>query len=85
MFPCVLSFHKHLLNACYMPDTVHGIGNLWGKKKMMVRIPVFKTDIPVVAVQLLSCVPLFANPMDCDMPGFPVLHHLLELFQTYVH
>ena len=52
---------------------------------MMVRIPVFKTDIPVVAVQLLSCVPLFANPMDCDMPGFPVHHQLPELAQTHGH
>ena len=23
--------------------------------------------------------------MDCSMPGFPVLHHLPELAQTYVH
>ena len=23
--------------------------------------------------------------MDCSMPGFPVLHHLLELVQTHVH
>ena len=25
------------------------------------------------------------NPMDCSMPGFPVLHHLLELAQTHIH
>ena len=25
------------------------------------------------------------NPMDCSMPGFPVLHCLLEVAQTYVH
>ena len=25
------------------------------------------------------------DPMDCTMPGFPVLHHLLELAQTHVH
>ena len=25
------------------------------------------------------------NPMDCNTPGFPVLHHLLEVAQTYVH
>ena len=24
-------------------------------------------------------------PMDCSMPGFPVLHQLLELAQTHVH
>ena len=27
-----------------------------------------------------SC-PTFCNPMDCSMPGFPVLHHLLKLFK----
>ena len=25
------------------------------------------------------------NPMQCSMPGFPVLHHLSELAQTHVH
>ena len=25
------------------------------------------------------------DPMDYSMPGFPVLHHLLELAQTHVH
>ena len=34
----------------------------------------------VVAVQSLSHVWL-CHPMDCSMPGFPVLHHLLELAQ----
>ena len=26
--------------------------------------------------------PDLCNPMDCIIPGFPVLHHLLELAQT---
>ena len=38
----------------------------------------------VVVVQSLSHVQLF-RPMDCSTPGFPVLHHLLELVQTRVH
>ena len=25
------------------------------------------------------------DPMDCSMPGFPVLHYLPELTQTHVH
>ena len=25
------------------------------------------------------------DPMDYSMPGFPVLHYLLELVQTHVH
>ena len=31
-----------------------------------------------------SCLTL-CDPMDCSMPGFPVLHRLPELVQTYVH
>ena len=30
-----------------------------------------------------SC-PILCNPMDCSTPGFPILHHLLELAQTHV-
>ena len=31
-----------------------------------------------------SC-PTLCSPMDCSMPGFPVLHYLLEFAQTHVH
>ena len=31
-----------------------------------------------------SCLTV-CHPMDCSMPGFPVLYQLLELAQTYVH
>ena len=36
------------------------------------------------SVQSLSCVQL-CDPMDCSMPGLPVLHQLLEFTQTHVH
>ena len=29
--------------------------------------------------------PTLCDPMDCSLPGFPVLHHLPELAQTHVH
>ena len=29
--------------------------------------------------------PTLCDPMDCSVPGFPVLHHLLEFVQTHVH
>ena len=41
--------------------------------------------VNIVVVHSLSRVQLFVTPMDCSLPGFPVLHHLLELDQTYVH
>ena len=31
-----------------------------------------------------SC-PTLWDPVDCNIPGFPVLHHLPELAQTHVH
>ena len=37
-----------------------------------------------IVVQSQSCVWLF-DPMDCNTPGFPVLHHLLEVAQVHVH
>ena len=29
--------------------------------------------------------PTLCGPMDCSMPGLPVLHHLLEFAQVHVH
>ena len=38
----------------------------------------------VVVAVVQSC-PTLCNPIDCSTPGFPVLHHLLELAQTHAH
>ena len=35
-------------------------------------------------VELLSCVQLY-DPMDCNVPTFPVFHYFLEFAQTHVH
>ena len=29
--------------------------------------------------------PMLCDPMDCNMPGFPVLHYLLEFVQIHIH
>ena len=35
---------------------------------------------------LFSCSVLsICDPMDCNTPGFPVLHHLLEFAQIHIH
>ena len=40
-------------------------------------------------LKLLSAVTqlclILCDPMDCSLPGFPVLHHLPEFAQTHVH
>ena len=45
------------------------------------------TEIPrsQSSVQSLKSCPTFCGPMDCNTPGFPVYHQLLEIAPTYVH
>ena len=40
--------------------------------------------MPQFSLVTQSCMTL-CNPMDCSMPGYSVLHQLLELAQSYVH
>ena len=55
-------------------------------EKIGLKLKIQKTKITVSSsissVQLLSHVQLFATPMDCSMPGFPV-HHLSALHGKY--
>ena len=37
-----------------------------------------------VCCSVTQLCPTLCDPMDCSMPGFPVLHHLPELAQTHV-
>ena len=49
---------------------------------MLVNVPKY------VSIQLRSVSQLgltLCNPMDCNTPGFPVHHQLLELTQTHVY
>ena len=38
-----------------------------------------------LVVQFLSCVQTLCDPIDCTMPGFPVLHCLLEFDQIHIY
>ena len=49
------------------------------------RWSLWSGQFSVSSVQSLSHVPTLCDPMDCTMPGFPVLHHLPELAQTHGH
>ena len=41
--------------------------------------------VPTIYVYLLFSQSVVSDPIYCSTPGFSVLHHLLELAQTYVH
>ena len=45
----------------------------------------FFNDCCFCSYSVAQLCPNLGNPMDCNMPGFPVLHHLPELAQTLVH
>ena len=46
--------------------------------------PCLSSNICFSAVVVQLC-PTLCDPMDCGMPGFPVLHNLPQLAQTHVH
>ena len=45
----------------------------------------FMHDLSQILYDYTVHVQLFCDPVDCSMPSFPVLYHLLELAQTHVH
>ena len=54
------------------------------------QIMVFLLSTPYLCSYCYCCLvvkscPTLCDPMDCSMPGLPVLHHLSELAQTHVH
>ena len=42
------------------------------------------TSCETLVIQSLSS-PTLCDPMNCNTPGFPVLHHLLKFAQIYIH
>ena len=72
------SYHVFVLYVCVSISAL--------QKKIMYTIFIISTYIStrvLIAVQSLSHVQL-CDPMGCSMPGFPVLHHLLELAQSCI-
>ena len=55
----------------------------WAEPVQM-RVP----ELRLLSVQFTSVAqscPVFCTPMDCNTPGLPVHHQLLEFTQTHVH
>ena len=65
-------------------------GWIWmkGLLKWMKARGFFSKVYNYLVVVIQSCpesCPTLCDPMDCSMPGFPVLHHLSQFAQTLVH
>ena len=60
----------------------------WGCKELDTTELLNWTDISLplsCCCSVLQSCPTLFDPMECSMPGFPVLHHLPEFAQTHVH
>ena len=58
--------------------------NYWGFKRAFAYVDCIYCYHPSCCSVTQSCLTL-CNPIDWNMPGFPVLYHLLEFAQTHVH
>jgi len=75
-------YYECSMNTCSSSYYILGLdSHNWLLTVKTVHIWISNTVLLIV--QSLSCVWL-CDPMDCSRPGFPVLHHLLELVQTHV-
>ena len=71
------------------------ISNIWKKIKypfLNLNFSIFcKKNSGKQVISSLCCYsvakscPILCDPMDCSMPGFPVLYYLLEFAQTHIN
>ena len=70
---------------------VHGcVGKCYAKMKVLLELGTRCTFAGTSHAQFCCCsttqsCPTLCDPMDCSMPGFPVLLYLPEFAQTHVH
>ena len=74
---------NEILRVCFSPIFVERREKV-GKIKGATTENLYLGSYSVSSVQSLSYVQL-CDPMDCNMPGFPVHHQFPELAQTHVH
>ena len=90
---------ERLPTPVFWPGEFHGVWSMGSQSDTTARLSL--THSPHRTVEMIEwakavkwfvhccsvaqlCLTL-CDPMDCSTPGFPVLHHLLELAQTHVH
>ena len=78
-FPHYRNHWLCLLNIPWLPCN----SGMWIPLNLSVCSSFYPLSVQFSSVAQL-CLTL-CSPMDCSMPGIPVLHHLPELAQTYLH
>ena len=57
----------------------------WWKMYLLDQVGVIRTTHKHCCCSVAKSCLTFCDPMDCNPPGFPVLHYLLEFVKTHVH
>ena len=70
--------------ALSVPWYLKGMEFIWDVISHHSRLAVLKIHSSSCCSVTKLC-PTLCDPMNCSMPGFFVLHHLLEFAQTHVH
>ena len=70
--------------ALSVPWNLKGMGFIWDVISHHPRLAVLKIQSSSCCSVTKLC-PTLCDPMNCSMPGFFVLHYLLEFAQTHVH
>ena len=73
-----------------MSLTYHYFSDVFFKSSDLSEVPSAYNSNNSIIILLYCCLvakscPPLCDPMDCSMPGFPDLHHLLDFAQTHVH
>ena len=88
---------KNTLGKIYStPSTVYVCLPFCGLTACGISVLPLETELTSLVLEMLSpnrdcccsvtkSYPTLCNPMDCSMPGFPVLHYVPEFAQTHVH
>ena len=71
--------HQNLAPSLHLWLSCSGTGRNWILWKLYWKF-IFHVVVVVTQSHLTLC-----DPMNCSTPGFPVLHHRLELAQTHAH
>ena len=82
--PLLLSFFPFALFLCDLMTFHRVFFDSFSLYHLCIYCRFFLCDYWARCCSVTQSCPTLCGPMDCSMPGFPVLHHLPEFAQTHV-
>ena len=82
LHPCWQGYEEMSLSV---KDTEPGMGAKFQPLKTEMWFSLLAQFTSCCCFSVTKLCPTLQDPMDCNMPGFPVLHYLLEFTQIHAH